>query len=192
AMPDQDEGQGFIRWLNGNVKAMWRSLKRPLGQLLLPLFALVLIVVATVAFMVGLQTLVGGEPLIPLGSTSQTTQSEHVIPDSESYVGGEYGAGEDPCDELSGGNVPRLPSMDVGETAYAVPWSISTDASGQAWIDRDTLAITGRCGTVHMRIEHTDKGYEVWPSCDKDYAPKEDLYLKTAGQVKIAELHDCE
>lgn len=62
----------------------------------------------------------------------------------------------------------RLPSefiehtvgdLEVGESAYVVPWAMSLDADGLLWLDPRTGTDAEPGGTVQMQITRTAQGY---------------------------------
>ena len=86
----------------------------------------------------------------------------------------------------------KLAQMQIGETAYTLPWGMWLDESQRFWLNPEYPASAGVDGTACMKVERRDDGYHVWQPADEQYEPTGmPGYIGQAGTqfIPVVQLH---
>ena len=81
----------------------------------------------------------------------------------------------------------RIRDMEIGESAYVVPWAMHADGRGRCWLDGGIATTPQPWSTSDMLIRRTEAGYVVDITTTGYAWPREGV-VNTAGRIPVAEL----
>ena len=62
-----------------------------------------------------------------------------------------------------------IAEMDIGESAWTVPWAMSADHHAKLWLRGDYLIELTPCGTACLLVRRADDGWHVDASMVEDF-----------------------
>jgi len=69
-----------------------------------------------------------------------------------------------------------LADLEVGDSAWTVPWAMWVDRDRKCWLHPDSAAHERGGGTAQMLVARTEKGYGIGllPDCDHKWLPSDE------------------
>lgn len=90
--------------------------------------------------------------------------------------------------DYDGTKHPKLFNMQVGDTAYTLPWGMYADECGTLMINGRYPALPKDCGTHYLKVTRTVQGFSVEtfpPELAESYTPRDKMPWRVPTEAVI-------